>query len=74
MCSCKVLNTVIENIYTGIRNADFFSDSQFQYMHDDNEFYTCFVRHVFILTVCDDTVNVKVFSTFKHLSQRSRMD
>ena len=48
------------------------SDSQFQYIHSQNEFDTsCFVTHVFILIVCDDTV--KVLSTFKYLSQHSRM-
>ena len=47
MCSFKVLNTVKDNIYIGIRNADFVWQSV-PVHPNHNEFDTCFVESVFI--------------------------
>ena len=47
MCSCKVLNTVIYNIYIGIGIVEL-SYSQFQYTPNHNELVSCFVACLFI--------------------------
>ena len=61
-------NTVEDNIYIGIRKAEFLSYSHFQYTPNHNEFDTYFVLCVFILKIiiCDKIV--KVLSIFKHLN------
>ena len=46
------------------------SDSQFQNIHNHNEFYAFFVTRVFILIICDATVIVLI--AFKHLSQNQQ--
>ena len=69
MCSCKVLNTVIDNIFFGKRNGDFVW--QFEYTSNHNQFETCIVTRVLNLIVSNDSV--KVLNTFKHLNQRGRI-
>ena len=72
MCSCKDVNTVINNINNGKRNADIVWQSV-RIPLNRNKFDTFFVTQVFILTIYNDTLKVLSTISLNHLRRRGRM-